>query len=72
MKKEIRDLAREQSEKAINKIAGLMDSNDENIALAASREILDRGIGKPTATVEHKGEVGIGARLTRALERLDE
>jgi hypothetical protein len=47
---DIAAIAREQSEEAMRKIAKLMKSDDEKIALAAANAVLDRAIGKPTQT----------------------
>lgn len=50
--KVVADLAEENSDKAIRKLARLIDSEDERVALAAAQAILDRAIGKPKQTVE--------------------
>ncbi len=47
----IKALAQSHSEKAIAKLAELMDSDSESIALAASSAMLDRGIGKPAQAI---------------------
>jgi hypothetical protein len=47
----IKALARSHSENAIAKLAKLMDSDNESIALAASNAMLDRGIGKPSQAI---------------------
>ncbi len=45
--------ARQHSEKAIQKLADLLDSDDERVVLDAATRLLDRGHGKPTQTIEH-------------------
>ena len=45
---ELKRLALEKCPEAFTKIVELMGSSDEKIALAAAREVLDRGYGKPT------------------------
>ncbi len=47
----VKALAQQHSEKAITKLASLMDSENESIALAASNALLDRGIGKPAQAI---------------------
>jgi hypothetical protein len=42
-------IARLSAPKALEKLRALMDSEDERVALDASKHILDRAIGKPVA-----------------------
>src|SRR5260370_142304 len=49
---EIRELARQYVPDALAKIASLVRSNDEKVALAASQEILNRVFGRPLQSVE--------------------
>jgi hypothetical protein len=49
---EIRELARQYVPDALAKIASLVRSNDEKVALAASQEILNRVFGRPVQAVE--------------------
>ena len=51
------ELARSKSAKALRRLAELMDSEDERVALAACNSVLDRAWGKPTLAVEHSGKV---------------
>ena len=44
-------MAREHTERAINRVQGLIDDPDPKIALAAAKEIFDRGHGKPTQAI---------------------
>jgi hypothetical protein len=67
---EIRKLARSKCLKAIMRMAELIDSSNERVALAAAEAILDRGIGKPQqeiavsdATVQ---DLPMGELATRA------
>lgn len=43
---EIRAIAQKHGKKAIDKLVNLLDSKDERTAMAAVRELLDRGYGK--------------------------
>lgn len=45
-------LSRRHGEKAIEKLAGLLDSADERVVMEAASRLLDRGYGKPTQTIE--------------------
>lgn len=54
--KEIRELARKNTERAFKRICQLIDSDDERTALAASVYIIDRAYGKPNQSVEVSGE----------------
>lgn len=61
--KEIADLksfCQEKSPVAMAKVASLVESADERIALAASQTILDRAFGKPAQTTAHTGPTGEG------------
>lgn len=51
-------LAEDQSEKAMRKLAQLIDSDDDRVALVAAQAVLDRVMGKPKQSVEttHKRE----------------
>ena len=48
---EVRALAREHTTDAIDRLAGLLESEDHRVSLAAANALLDRGWGKvePTA-----------------------
>lgn len=48
----IAQLAEENSEKALKKLAKLIDSEDERIALAAAQAVLDRAVGKPKQSMD--------------------
>lgn len=43
----VRNLARQHSTRALLKLIELTASSDERVALAASKEILDRAFGRP-------------------------
>jgi adenine-specific DNA methylase len=45
-------LARDSSTKAMEKLAKLVDSEDERVALQAAMAVLDRAVGKPKQSVE--------------------
>jgi hypothetical protein len=44
---DVRNLARQHSRRALERIIALIDSDDPRVALAAAREVLDRAYGKP-------------------------
>ncbi len=48
---EIKALAQEQGPAAIKKLVALLDSDDERTRLAAIKELLDRGYGRPAQTI---------------------
>lgn len=50
----IRAKINEKAESAINRIAELIDSEDEKVALGASKDILDRDGHRPADVVEHR------------------
>lgn len=56
---DITAIARENSVAAIQKLAKLMQSDDDRVALAAANAILDRAVGKPqqNMTVTSKRDV---------------
>ena len=49
---DMRQLAQQHCARAIERLAELMESPDERIAVAASMALLDRGIGKATQAIE--------------------
>jgi hypothetical protein len=49
---ELRDLARAHTPDALKRLVELLQSRNEQTALAAARELLDRGYGKPVQSVE--------------------
>ncbi len=48
----IAQLAEDSSERAIRKLAKLIDSDDEKVALAAAQAVLDRAVGKPKQSMD--------------------
>lgn len=49
--KEVLELAREASPRAIGRLIELVDSTDPRTAIAAANSVLDRAFGKPTQTL---------------------
>ena len=49
---EVRALAREHTTDAIGRLAGLLQSEDHRVALAAANALLDRGWGKVEGTAD--------------------
>lgn len=58
---ELRELAREQTVKAIATLVSIMDGKKVPAAakVSAACALLDRGYGKPTQTMEHAGAIGV-------------
>ena len=48
----VAQLAEENSEKALKKLIALMDSDKDQVALAAAQAVLDRAMGKPKQSVD--------------------
>jgi HEAT repeat protein len=48
----VRDLAREQTEAAIAALVNALSATNEGVRVSAAQALLDRGWGKPVATVE--------------------
>ena len=63
---EIRALAQEHGASALDKLVNLMDSKDERTALAACRELLDRGYGRAPQAIT--GEGGEGPVILKWME----
>jgi hypothetical protein len=57
--------------RAVEQIAGLLDSDDERIRLEAAKVILDRAYGRPPQSTELKIEAGdvMAEHLAALLER---
>lgn len=49
---EIKALAREHGQDAIAKLVELLDSSNPSVARAAAVDLLDRGYGKPSQTLD--------------------
>jgi Family of unknown function (DUF5681) len=49
---EVAKVAEENSLKAMKKLAKLVDSKDDKVALAAAQALLDRSMGKPKQSLE--------------------
>lgn len=52
----IRELAQSYGPEAFQRVIELMQSEDERVALAAAREILDRAYGKPEMSHKVEGD----------------
>jgi hypothetical protein len=72
--REVIDLAREGSVRAIGRLIELIEDKDGRIAVSAANSVLDRAFGKPTQPIsgdEDKPPVGVAAVPTvEALARL--
>ena len=58
-------------EKAVDKLAALLDSEDDAVAMRAAREVFDRVLGRSAQTHEHSGRVELGVEVAQVRERLD-
>jgi hypothetical protein len=54
---EVRDLARQHSTEAIERLIHWMKSDDGRISVAAANALLDRGFGRPTQLIDLSVEV---------------
>lgn len=52
---DVKAMAGKHTAKAIKRLAGLIDSDDEKVAVAASNAILDRAVGKPAQAITGAG-----------------
>lgn len=62
---EIRDLAREHGQKAIERLVELLDSKNESVAVRAAEALLDRGYGRPVQGMELKSNEGPSAQTVK-------
>jgi len=58
-------LARDASQRAVQRLVELMESDDERVALLAAQAILDRGYGKAREYVDHVLPAEISATAER-------
>jgi hypothetical protein len=56
--------------RAIARLGKLLESDNEQIALGSVKEILDRNLGKPKASLDVKMDVSLSALHLQALEEL--
>ncbi len=56
---EVRELAKKHGPAAIERLKTLMNSENERTAVAACQVLLDRGYGKPHASVAHSGQFSV-------------
>ncbi|MEM7730675.1 MAG: hypothetical protein AAF311_15645 [Pseudomonadota bacterium] len=59
-KRELRDMAKEHAQSALQTLVSIAQSNHEPAAarVSAANAILDRGYGKPPQALEHTGKDG--------------
>lgn len=58
-------LARAHTERAVERLAEIMESEDEGAAARACGILLDRGWGKPAQEITGKLELGLGSLLQK-------
>jgi hypothetical protein len=64
----VREIAREHAPAAFARLAELVQSKSEAIALAATRELLDRAYGKPVVAIDQEiKRFNVGEELMKAL-----
>jgi hypothetical protein len=72
---EIKALARAHGKKAIEKLAAMLDSDDERIVTGAAQALLDRGFGKPSQAIvggdEDDNPVALVHKVVREIVRAD-
>jgi len=56
--------------RAIARLGQLIDDDSSQVALGACREVLDRNLGKPKASLDLKVEASLSAMHLQALEQL--
>jgi formate dehydrogenase maturation protein FdhE len=56
--------------RAIARLGQLIESDSEQVALGAVKEVLDRNLGKPKASLDVKVEASLSALHLQALEEL--
>ena len=54
--REIKERAAYWGDKALERIVGLIDSENEQVALGASKELLDRAYGRPAQATVLQGD----------------
>ena len=59
-------------ETASSMLVALMGSTDDNVKFRACKEILDRELGSPKETIEHKGLYGTGLSYEQILKKARE
>jgi hypothetical protein len=56
---EVKKAAQKYTNKALKTLAKIMENGEQESArVAAAKELLDRGFGRPSQSVEHMGEGG--------------
>ena len=64
-------LAREAAPRAVQRLIGLTDSEDERVAAVACNSILDRAFGKPKASGEEKDDLVAQLEAMTPQERVE-
>lgn len=70
--REVEALARQHCPRAIERLAELMDSDNDSAAMRACAEILDRGYGKPHQTQDTNVTMGVGEAFIDLLRMVHE
>lgn len=65
---EVKDLARQYTVQAIERLVYWMESGEGRASVAAANALLDRGWGKPSQELQHTGDVIIQANIFRKTE----
>lgn len=69
--KDAKDKARKLCPKAVDRLAQLMDSANEQVAAAAANSILDRGLGRPVQAIVGGDDESNPIRTVTRIELVD-
>ena len=62
--KQAAKLARENAQRAMNRVLTLIDAQDEKLQFAAAKEVLDRAMGRPATTIAGDPDKPLNAKVT--------
>lgn len=71
-KREAQETMRKNITTAASMLVALMGSPDDNVKFRAAKELLDRELGSPKETVEHRGLFGSGLSYEQILRKARE
>jgi hypothetical protein len=60
---EIKELCRKHTKLAVDRLVVWAKSKNPKASVAACKELLDRGYGKPTQEVQHSGDIAISVTV---------
>ena len=71
-KREAQDIIKKNISTAASMLVALMASADDNVKFRAAKELLDRELGSPKETVEHRGLFGTDLSYEQILRKARE